>query len=172
MMLKSLAIVVLVIGMMSCHSNPLPLQEKAEILVKEWGESTYPYPNSYDSITFTQVDSLFSTYSDDPAFVFISDSIELWLSKSNIHKNKAGLWSDKDEETAISYMRLSQLEIKYAERLIGLKDNFKARYKSEHIGWKIRNKYQVKDLYGVVETSNRLFYFDKEMNGITESFKE
>jgi len=163
-----LSLISLTLIFASCSSN----ENKAQKLIKQYLSENLNDASSYESVEFSGLDSLFSSYMSTP------EGEELWKKGGMIgtfHERASELEieliTEKKPETIAIYedsikiykQLATEYETKYNE-------NEKA-YKGNFTGWQMTHKYRAKNKLGATVLESTLFNLDKEFTKVTYTNK-
>jgi len=160
---------VLVCGGMftSCSSAN---EKKAKKLIKEYMKKDLKYyASTYKPLSFSQLDSLFSTYKET------EEGKELFrlASDDGLYAQKAKRWEDNaymawDNTEASKYRDSANFYKHKKEEAKILFEKKDQAYVGEFCGWIMTHKYKA-EIFGTVVTNEYEFYLNKEITSVTTS---
>ena len=173
-MKKLLLITVLALVFTSCSFS----EKKAQKAIKEYVKEIFHYPETYKSIEFGELDSTFSKVENDLEYIHYKISYESYINLfeklmeevkrkgdmpytySDYYTSETGFKFDK------TYLEMYNDSATY----YGKKHlDFKRNFKSEFNGWKMTNRFSIKNKSLKVEEVAYIFYFDKEISKVVDS---
>jgi len=132
-------------------------------LIKEYIKENLRDPSSYDPISFSELDSVFSTYItteegrklDD--FRKMNDSRAFQLDFDIFESNEDKIMINKDS---------IKIYKKIAEDAEKLFNENESKYKGELVGWSVNHKYRAKNGFGALDLEEEHFFFNKDITEI------
>lgn len=149
-----------------CASCTTP-EKEAQKIIKDELYSTMNDFNSYEPISFSGLDSLFSTYEMDSAYIKneklkikfkeLSDFAEIRIKENRTDPE----YMSKDGKSRID-MSIFVANIIYEKEWYKLmRDSILSNFKPKFIGFKMLHKFREKNSIGATMINERVFYFDE-----------
>jgi hypothetical protein len=147
-------------------------QQRAEHLVKTYLDSTLNDPSSYQNVKFSKIDTMYSTFEENPDYMIAkikADSIDaafsLWKTK-NPDFDGIGDLSDSQTKYFIKmndyYSNAKMEQLKICEEI---SKNYAPKFK----GWHIINNYRAKNGFGALGLHQTEFEIDSTISKIIRS---
>lgn len=148
---KIIAIVVLGLSLASCQTN----ESKAKSLVEEYLSKTLNDYDSYQSVEWSSLDSVFSPFLASEEG---QNTLERFQSFLRLYEDA------KNGEGDIFHRRIDYLDSAgiYKRKL----DSLEAAFVPEHIGWQITHTYRAKNLNGAYRLAKDIFYFSMDLDSV------
>ena len=155
-MKKRLTFILLSILITGCALTP---QQKAEKLAKEYVKSQMKNPDSYESVSFTKLDSIYQDFEFSKEGETIQDSISSLSQRSDDFRlSFDNHYTKKQIKDSIDF---------YQKKIDNLSEKYKKEgkiYKKKFVGFGINNTYRGTNGFGGVVTENIWIFLDKDFN--------
>lgn len=155
-------------------------QKKAEKLIEKSMKETLKDPSSYEPVSFSELDSVFSPYSATEEGKELSElggPIGRYQKIASEFRKKGISAETTFDEFKAFEDSADYYEKKAEEMEVKFKENEK-KYKGEFIGWYMRHNYRAKNSFGAILPGESRFFFNKELteivapNGATKEYLE
>ena len=166
--MKNLSILALSLSallLVSCSSE----QKKTEKLVASYLKENLKDPSSYESISFSEIDSTLSKHTDEQVFKDIMlnfDAVAAQIELTVYDESDA----KTEEEKAKIVAKRDSLHVRLSEVAESGK-KFRENYKPYFNGYKAIHKYRAKNGFGAFDVYEQEFYTNKDISEIVESKK-
>lgn len=155
---KVLFILLLPILLASCSSP----EKRAQKLIQKHLKETLHNWNSYESVKFSTLDSLFTIPSDDIKFIEMSALSKTYFDKINIYLE----W---DLNKQVEYLNKQKIYLDSAEYYQSLCDSIAANFTPEFKGWTMDHSFRANNATGNKVIGHLRYSFDKSITKILES---
>ena len=151
----------------SCSTSPI---NKAKGLIKEDLKKSMNDFNSYESVEFGKLDSVYTSLETDTEYIQVNASYDIY--KKQLKKNLDEYLLDIESGDK----RLMDLDKKYKDIYQGKVDSIgKIRAKIESDfrpvfkGWKVEHTFRGKNKLGALVLNKYVFYFDKDFTKVIDA---
>jgi len=163
---------VLVALMAVCLFSCSPSKEdRAKKLIKEYMMENLKDPSSYQPVSFSKMDSVYSSYLETEEYekLYGKNGLQsIFKMKSMEFEAQSSVAETKKEtvrllDSALYYSKkYDELESVYSEKV----NSYQGK---EFIGWSLNLKYRAKNSFGGLDFGEKYFRFDKDVTKITYS---
>jgi hypothetical protein len=161
--MKNLFFIIVVFTTIGCSVTP---EKKAQKIIKEYLKENLDNWNSYESVSFGKLDSLFSKITDDEKYVKITSDILQWSQDYNYVDNYMnGKVAYYDKQEFHKGLRAADSIKKY----LPIHDSLENNFRPKHIGWKMPHSYRSTNPIGAIIIHKDTFYFDFGINKIAHN---
>lgn len=137
-------------------------EEKAQELIKANLKETMKDWSSYESVSFSKLDSTFTKYDNSPEGIKLQMEVSKLQSESDSIRSLAKLSGNEELfNQAISKIR-SAIEL---DSIFNLNNK---KFKGDFNGWQMIHKYRGNNSYGAKDLATTAFYFDTNIKEITD----
>lgn len=155
--------------------TPSNLNKAKALINKEFKENMNDY-SSYSPVSFSSLDSLFTSIFDDPNFIelYFNQTIKYMEELNETFTNKIDI--TYDAKTLIKIIEEDSIKSQYREVFLSklkLFDSSQAAmmrkindFVPEFIGWKLTHKFRAKNAYNATILYEYVFKFDKNITSI------
>ncbi len=153
-MKKLLLLLFITLTILSCTSP----KDKAEKIIERYLKETLDDPTSYESVNFSNLDSLFTTpYQTNSEY---RKYFDLWSENESefLVAPDSTISMRSDEELVISKKIAKDCDLKM--------DSIRKKFKKEFIGWEMKHSYRLKNELGQKKIYLFSFKFDKDFTTI------
>lgn len=169
-------IIVIITLLYICSSCQITNQKKAQNLIINNLKKTLNDYKSYESIEFSQLDSIFSTLESDTLYIknewllsnlnqikeYAEQKIKYQSKINSSYISKGGGWAEE--------MRIIITSIYYETYMYDkIKDSLRKNFKSELIGYKISHKFREKNIYGAMILTDKTFFTNLDITEIVNN---
>lgn len=167
-MKKILFIALSALLLLSCSSN----EKKAQKLVQSKLKETMNDPKSYESVKFSELDSIFTTVSDDSLINSLFNKADIYLKTAESLMRKADLMLSFEPDyfaNKQSLMDEAGRQLDSAKVFRAQYDELSAKFVPKHKGWAITHTFRGNNAMGAKILNTYLFTFDKDITEITDA---
>lgn len=154
----------------SCQLSP---EKKAQKLIVEKLKLTLHDWDSYESVQFGKLDSLYSSYLDDSAYIENSSTYEKYQKLFNKYLDQMRDYSGYVSTTyRIKYNIAKEMTDMYLDSLgkyAPICDSLKENYVPKFIGWTMNHSFRSNNAMGNKTIGHFRFFLDKDLSKILES---
>lgn len=170
-MKKLLLLGVLIISIMlvSCSSN----EKKAQNLIKEHLKETLHDWDSYESVKFSSLDSVYTTVFDNPLYIVYVDkyieyakALKKLMKEVESYDGMSSSWAISRQTAALNKAQSSLDSTNYYKpKMEEIELNFKPEFK----GWEMEHSFRANNAGGNKVIGHYRYYFDKDITKIVNS---
>lgn len=152
----------------SCKDSP---QQKAEKVVTVFLKESLHDWNSYESVKWSKLDSVFTIIDDDETYINAINKTKLFDKKVNEADQR--FWTYKGESAKAKTCRQNIMDEQMAyldsmstcaKIMIDIENNFVPAFK----GWSIQHSFRAKNASGNKTIAHYLYFFDKDLTKIVK----
>lgn len=188
-MKKSMSIILIIILMIIvCSCKKISKEQTAQLLIKEMLSNTMVYPDSYKSVSFGSLDSLYSCIEDDSVYkvskkVLTNMTAQKLKIEKDLARNKKSMDNLNQLRTfAVVHtpyldnrrMELNKRLNKCNSKIDSIKyciDSMEIHFKPLFVGYTMEHRFQYLSRINVKREDTAIFYFDPDMSFVIK-FKD
>lgn len=147
-------------------------EKKAQKLVQSKLKETMNDPKSYESVKFSELDSTFTSLSDDSTFNALFNKAKFYLNRSESLMREADLllsFENNYFERKKKLMDESGLYLDSAKMFRPLYEKAEKNFVPQHNGWAITHTFRGNNAMGAKILNTYLFTFNKKITEITDA---
>lgn len=169
-MKKFFLLTILTTCLLGCSSR----EDKIKTLIKEYVKENLKEPSSYEPLSFSVLDSTFTSYfsTEEGKMLYDLGSYFGEYYKKYDKFDSLSFAAFKKPHSFDKYLSLKDsakyYRKKYEDAYMLYKENEK-NFKGEFNGWRVTHKYRAKNGFGILDFENMEFFFDKEVTKIVKS---
>lgn len=156
--------------------------DKAKLLIRNEFKETMNDYSSYAPVSYSDVDSLFTSIWDDENFIttYVNPTIKYMDEVNRVFTNKISITYDAKpvlkniKETPGNYNEDSVFNLEMFDNYQSLMYGRIKSFKPEFIGWRLTHKFRAKNAYNATVLYDYEFKFDKDLSKVSDykSIKE
>lgn len=148
-------------------------EKKAQKLIGERLKETLHDYDSYESVKFGELDSVFSIVMDDSIYLSMKVKYDVFMEFTNEAlkdaENYSGMYSSYYNQKFNIAIGKAQRYIDSAKIYEPLLDSIKKNFVPYHKGWSMKHSFRSNNAMGNKTIGHFLYFFDKELTTITDS---
>lgn len=141
-------------------------EEKAQELIKTDLKETMKDWHSYESVSFSKLDSTFTEYKNLPE----AEKIEMEVAKLQAESDSIRILANSSASYNKVLFDQAIEKIRKAKELDSTFNANKENYKGNFNGWQMIHKYRGNNSYGAKDLATTAFYFDTNITKVTDKF--
>ena len=157
--MKKVLFAVSVLALCSCGKSN---EDKAKELIEANLKTSMKDWSSYESVTFSKLDSVFTEYQNTP------EGTKLQMKVSELQQQSDSIKYLANETGKKELFDLALSKIREAIQLDSTYNINKEKFKGEFKGWQMVHRYRGNNSYGAKEIASTAFYFDKDVTKVTD----